>query len=163
MKTGVPSLLPLFCPFPNLQVRRLQAAGPHRARRCGAEGAAVQVLRRRLRGLARRCGAHQQLHGGRGPQPAAAVPKHHQPGEDAPGGTRGGTLGWARLGGTFKLPLSIIPSSPFYSTMTNRLNPAGLRTLPAVGTRRVRPDWGLGKSSGFPVHFPQLTHELPGG
>lgn len=46
--------------------------------------------------------------------------------------------------------------------MTNRLNPTSLRTLPVVGTRRVRPHWGLGEGSGFPMRLLQLIPDLPG-
>lgn len=45
--------------------------------------------------------------------------------------------------------------------MTNRLNPASLRTLPVVGTRRVRPHCGLGEGSGFPMRLLQLIPDLP--
>lgn len=53
VKPEAPSLpLPSFLSLPNLQVRGIQATGSERARGCSAEGAAVQVLRRGLRGLA---------------------------------------------------------------------------------------------------------------
>lgn len=46
--------------------------------------------------------------------------------------------------------------------MTSHLHPASLRTLPVVGTRRVRPHWGLGEGSGFPMRLLQLIPDLPG-
>lgn len=68
----------------------------------------------------------------------------------------------ARPGGKLHVAPSISPSLPSYFTMTSHLITTGLRTLPAADTRRVRPDWGLEKGSGFLMHFPQLTPDLQG-
>ena len=73
-----------------------------------------------------------------------------------------GLLGWTwdgtpgpGLGEKLHVAPSISPSSPSCSTTTSHLTPVGLRTFPVGDTRRVRPGLGLGKSSGFPMHFPQ--------
>lgn len=75
------------------------------------------------------------------------------------GRTWDGTLG-PGLGEKLHVAPPISPSSPSCCTTTSHLTPVGLRTLTAGDTRRVRPGLGLGKSSGFPMHFPQLTPDL---
>lgn len=105
---GAPGSLPgsslpfsLSC-LPALQVRGLQAAGPERPRGRGVEGTALPLPGRDLGGLAGRRGAHQQLRGRCGPQPAAPVPGQRQPGA---GQGAWGDAGRPTTGGIFTMPL----------------------------------------------------------